>query len=202
LRLWRPGSGTAPDFLDVEPNSVTWQPLIDDLAKFDASENDAGRSHLISADTYRHSFAAAYGRAGGQLDELELVATDLNRCQAMSLHAKRRVAIMFADLRDPVPRTEAAKSLIRAIYETSIFDANEKVIVLVVGPSGASQARTLFPLIYAEPRKPFRIDLERMESAGPEVSAEVNTLLNSELTLVAQASRPPDGHVLALRVSK
>jgi hypothetical protein len=202
LRQWCAGEGRKPVFVDSEPDSVDWQPMIAALARFDSDELLAGRSHLISADTYRYFFASVYGGMGGHVDQLELVTTELEGCEAMVLHAVRRVAILFADLRDPIPRSEAAKSLVRVIHQTSIFDAHEKVVVIVVGPSAASQVRVLFPMAYAEPGESFRLDLERTELMGPEVAAEVMSLENNEITLVGRSARQPDGQILALRIDK
>ncbi|SCX24799.1 hypothetical protein [Mycolicibacterium fluoranthenivorans] len=202
LRRWRPGSGHRPEFIDAESDSVDWQSMAAALADFDSGEITAGRAHLISADTYRYFFANVYGSAGGHVDQLELVPTQIDRCEAVVLYAARRLAALFADLRDPISRPDAMKALIRVIHEASVFDAHEKVAVVIAGTSAIGQLRALFPTVYSLPGEPFRLQLERTELAGPDVVDEVLSLENNEISLVGRAPSLSGGEILALLIHK
>ncbi len=185
----------------AESSVIDWQRVVDGLGRFDDTEFAADRSHLLTADTYRYVIATAPGGTATAARQLELTGGVDSGYAAMTLHGGRRVAIAVADLRSETSRMAAAAKIMEALYRTSRFDAEERVLILIAGLAARSQIETHLGVFSAACRMPFVLQFDRAALAG--LAFDGFPHFGPDLTLTRLARRDSVAHhhhILALSV--
>lgn len=127
---------------------IDWGDLVTQISRFGEDEFVAGRSHLLTADTYRHATASMIGASSDvHARHLELLHVDIVNSRSMMLYARQRVAIVVADLRDVGKHDVAAAQLVTIFHQAAQIRAHERVLVIIAGPAAASQLDILVPAI-------------------------------------------------------
>jgi len=183
------------------PPSIDWRAVVDQVSRFDAGEFAAGRSHLITADTYRHSTACALGN-GAEVGQLELLSVDIVDSRAMALHSERRVAIVVSDLRGPSKRAAAAAEVMDILYRVSRIEANERVLVIIAGLPAISQIEVYVPAALDSSGASSMLPFQQAVSGGMAV-AKGSAHLLPDLTITAlgrSSGGAPHRVVVAVKV--
>ena len=182
---------------------INWRAVVNDIARFDATEYAANRSHLLTADTYRHATASALAAAGTRTDQLELTAVDILDSQAMTLHANRRTAIVIADLRSLSAREQAAAQIMDTLYQTAHLSGHERVLVLIAGMAALSQVEVLIPAAIGPAGTATILPFQHAISAGLKPGEmPAHTLPDLALTALGCSRRgAPHQAVIAMKIA-
>lgn len=201
LGHWTPGAGELPVF--VEPQDVVdWVAAVQELAAYDASEFEAERSHLLTAQTYRYELAAALGRHGARVGQLEYTELAIDHSCSMTLFTQPHATIVTCDLRGIGTRTRASAALMTVLHQTVSSDSGERILVLVAGTVAASQIQTYLPAALGISGQRFTLSFQHAIAAGLTVDGSPELLPDIELTTLGHSTGGGHHRIIALRVSK
>lgn len=172
-----------------KPPDIDWGAVVTQLSNFSDEEFFAGRSHLLTADTYRHATASRIAATSSvaEAEHLELLDVDIVNSRSMMLHTRRRMAVVVADLREVDKRDVAAAQLVTIFHQVSQIPAHERVLVVIAGPAATSQLEILIPAINNTAAPPSLLAFQDAVQAGLTVT-QGRTHLAPDLSITGLGS--------------
>lgn len=202
LTHWSPGSGRLPTFVNRGSDTIDWDAVTNALAAYDIAEDEVCRQHLLTADTYRYQLVAALEANGIAAKHLEYVDVSIEHSCGMTLWTSPRKTIVIADLRGHRSRRDAAATLMRIMYQTVVYGAHERILLMMASEATASQIEIYLPAALDTAEEPFVLQFQQAVDAGLDGGPADQLLPDIEVTALGHAQGAAHQLIIALRVGK